>query len=144
MANRFFCVFVDDVLFIHDGEDQSEMEEIINKIKKKYDVSDGGECKYILGMRVTRSTTDSSLIIDQQAFLERTLEGAGMSNCIPVETPESVGIKLTSFGSTTSQDSTNTKEIRVTTIDTDDLDEEMQAKYRRHVDELHLSGQDWT
>lgn len=129
------CVFVDDAVFAYHPDDASEMEEIINKIKKKYDVSDGGECKFLLGMRVSRNS-DRSLTIDLQSYLERVLEKAGMSDCIPVATPECVGIKLTTFGSTSSNDSSKLHEKCVVTLDTDELDEKFKIRYRQHVGEL--------
>jgi hypothetical protein len=138
----YLAVFVDDMLFANHAKDAAELTDIKNAIKDKYEVSDGGECTFLLGMRIQRNRQDGSLTLDQQSYVERLLEKCEMTNAVPVSTPEQSGVKLTSEGSVLAHsDEKVTGDTRFS--DTGELDQEMKEKYGSWVGAL-LYAAVWT
>jgi hypothetical protein len=140
----FAAVFVDDTIVAFHKDDEKEATEIKNKIKSKYDVSDGGECNFILGMRIQRDRVAGSLTIDQQSYIERLLEKTGMERCVPVSTPEQPGVRLVSLGCVSSHDSTREQldtPMRATQMN--ELTAEMKIRYQSVVGGL-LYAAVWT
>jgi len=90
--NIMIGLFVDDSTTSHVKEDEIEYNEIINKLKNKYEMTDLGEISHILGMRVRR--VDNTLYIDQKTYIDDKLKQFDMSNCKSSTTPESLD-KLT-------------------------------------------------
>ena len=134
----YLAIWVDDGILSVADADEAEAEEIIKKIKSQYDVSEGGEVKFLLGLHIQR--TPVSLTINQKAYLERVLERADMSNCIPVSTPEEAGVKLTTFGSVSAHDDTSSDKPA---NGTEPLDEDDKVKYGSIVGGL-LYAAVWT
>ncbi|MDR3547936.1 MAG: reverse transcriptase domain-containing protein [Candidatus Pacebacteria bacterium] len=138
----YAVVFVDDTVFFHHLEDSAEVEEILGIIKKKYDVSDGGECNFLLGMRLSRK--GDSLTIDQESYINRVLEKYGMLHAPAVSTPEEGGMQLTSFGCVSSHAHESAdSESRSRQVTSDDLDEKGRAEYMSAVGAL-LYAAVWT
>lgn len=90
--NIMIGLFVDDSTTSYVKEDEIEYNEIIEKLKQKYEMSDLGEISHILGMRVRR--VNNTLYIDQKTYIEDKLNQFDMSNCNSSTTPESLD-KLT-------------------------------------------------
>jgi hypothetical protein len=87
-------VFVDDILFASDRRDCKEAEEIKNTLKQTYKMSDLGDAKLLLGMRIQRDRVKRTLTLDQEAYINKLLEQTGMTNCTPASTPEEPGSHL--------------------------------------------------
>ena len=56
----------------------------------RFKMKDLGECKLILGMRVTRDRTTDLITVDNEIQINKTLSQFGMSDCKPAPTPASL------------------------------------------------------
>jgi hypothetical protein len=92
------AVFVDDMLAASDPRNAKLMEQIKNTLKQTYTISDLGEAKHVLGMRITRDREARTLTLDQEAYVMKMLEQYHMTDCAPVSTPEEPGSHLTADG----------------------------------------------
>ena len=90
--NIIIGLFVDDTVTSHVKDDDDEYNELIDKLKKKYEMSDLGEVSHILGMRVRREK--DTLYIDQKVYVDEKLKQFKMNDCKTVTTPETLD-KLT-------------------------------------------------
>ena len=86
--NMIIGLFVDDTVTSHSTDDDDEYNELIDKLKKKYEMTDLGEVSHILGMRVKRE--NDTLYIDQKVYIDEKLKEFKMSDCKTVTTPESL------------------------------------------------------
>ena len=68
------------------------------QLKSKYELSDMGEAKHVLGMRIQR-TVEGHIHLDQSVYLRAKLEEFQMAQCKSVSTP---GVRVTP--STTNND----------------------------------------
>ena len=82
-------------LYVDDTIIASNCNEMLKSAKKmlneKFDMTDLGEAKSILGMSIKRNRTTGVLAIDQSAYLRSVLERFGMADCKPVSTPMEPG-----------------------------------------------------
>lgn len=67
-------LYVDDIL-------------ISVKLQDRFEKTNMGEVSLILGMEVTRSYEEGTLVVSQKDYVKRILEKFGMENCNPVSTP---------------------------------------------------------
>ena len=81
-------VFVDDITIAYELVDEQEWLSIKSLFMNKFRMKDLGDCKLILGMRVTRDRTNGILIIDNATHIKQLLETYGMKQCKPQTTPE--------------------------------------------------------
>jgi hypothetical protein len=56
-------------------------------IKSRFEMDDLGECKWVLGMRVTRDRANRTLTLSQDWYCKEILDEYGMLNCRPITTP---------------------------------------------------------
>ena len=80
-------VFVDDMVIAYDLSDEGEWLLIKALFMKKFRMKDMGECKMILGMRITRDREHHTLIIDNEVYIKKLLETFGMQQCKHATTP---------------------------------------------------------
>ena len=80
------AVFVDDMPITYHKRDEQEWLEIKQQFMKRFRMKDMGECKLILGMRITRNRSSRTLTIDNQVYIEKVLDTFGMTHCKPLET----------------------------------------------------------
>ena len=82
-------------LYVDDTIIASNCNEMLLDAKKmlneKFDMTDLGEVKSILGMSVERNRAKGVLTINQSAYLRSVLERFGMADCNPVSTPMEPG-----------------------------------------------------
>ena len=82
-------------LYVDDTIIASNCNEMLHDAKKmlneKFDMTDLGEVKSILGMSVERNRAKGVLTINQSAYLQSALERFGMADCNPVSTPMEPG-----------------------------------------------------
>ena len=78
-------LFVDDMIISYCKLDELEWFEIKNALMKKYELSDEGDAKTIVGMHLTRR--NDYLYIDQRAYIKEKLEEFRMSECREASTP---------------------------------------------------------
>ena len=78
-------LFVDDMIISYAEKDEKEWFELKNKLMNKYELSDEGEARKIVGMRLTKR--NDYLYIDQTAYVNEKLAEFRMSECRTVSTP---------------------------------------------------------
>ena len=105
-VNReYLLVYVDDLLII--TPDLTSCERVKGEIKETYAAKDLGECKHILGIRVSRSKKDKTIALDQEAMISDLLERCVNMDVKSKFTPLSGYEKLTK-----SQGQADSEEIR--------------------------------
>jgi hypothetical protein len=84
----FVTVFVDDITVAYDKEDESEY--LVDKgfLCGKYEISDLGDVKHLLGMRITRDRSKRVMTLDQGVAVMKLLKECSMENCHSVRSPE--------------------------------------------------------
>ena len=83
-------LYVDDLLIA--GNQLSEVEELKKDLGKRFEMSDCGQLKSFLGMKIENSI--KGLKLSQEASIERVLQKFGMTDCNSVKTPMEKGIQL--------------------------------------------------
>lgn len=84
-------LFVDDFLVSFHPEDQAEWNESKAKLVERFNTKDMGECKWMLGMQVTRDEKAGTITLDHEQYITKALERYGLTQCTPAVTPEQVG-----------------------------------------------------
>ena len=80
-------LYVDDSVISVHKSDVSEWESDKKKISKTYTIKDLGECHWILNIKVTRDRNNRTIILSQQAYVERIAAGHGLDATRTVSTP---------------------------------------------------------
>ena len=83
-------LFVDDMQVAHDRADEGEWSELHAKLKARFNITDLGESKFMLGMRITRDRQARTIKLDQELYIAKALEKFGLDNCRPAPTPAAV------------------------------------------------------
>ncbi|KAH9105367.1 hypothetical protein AeMF1_018786 [Aphanomyces euteiches] len=83
-------VYVDDITIT--GNDDQQIEKACNALKDKFKMTNLGELKSILGIKV--ETHGHVVTMSQQGYVEVLLDKFNMADCKPVSTPEGVGHAL--------------------------------------------------
>lgn len=83
-------VFVDDLPIAYNINDEMEWLEIKSAFMSRFQMKDLGQCKLILGMRVTRDRVTGTLHVDNQVHIEKMLSTFRMDECKPAVTPASI------------------------------------------------------
>ena len=78
-------LFVDDMIISYVENDENEWFEMKGKLMNKYVLSDEGEARKIVGLRLTKK--NDCLYIDQSAYVDEKLTLFRMSECRTVSTP---------------------------------------------------------
>jgi hypothetical protein len=78
------AIYVDDMFCIDNN--QQLRDKLLEELNKRFKMVDLGRVNWILGMKVTR-TTEGSIRIDQEKYVNDILEKYGMENCKTVKTP---------------------------------------------------------
>lgn len=86
-------VWVDDLLLLTEGTD--EMKGLKENLKAKFEVSDMGEPKLLIGFEVTRDRENRTVTIGQKNYVAKVLRQYQMDNANPVAMPLDPNIILT-------------------------------------------------
>ena len=81
--NIILAVYVDDILVF--AQDQATCMSFYHEISQIFAMEDKGAVKSFLGINVTR--TESSISIDQAAYIERMLKHFEIQDALPAKTP---------------------------------------------------------
>ena len=81
------AVFVDDILCLSSKADKVELEGVINSLKLAWPINDLGDAAKVLGMEIIRDRTNKTLLVKQEAYIDKLLKMYGMEDCRPVDTP---------------------------------------------------------
>jgi hypothetical protein len=83
-------LYVDDTIAAFDKKDQSVWEGDKKAIAGQYAIKDLGECEWILNMKVTRDRTNRTIVLSQEAYIERILGEFDLENVKSASTPAPV------------------------------------------------------
>lgn len=83
-------VFVDDMVIAYGNEDEQEWLTVKALFMKQFRMKDMGECKLILGMRITRNRNHRTLIIDNEVYIKKLLKTFRMQQCKHASTPSAL------------------------------------------------------
>lgn len=88
-------LFVDDMQVAFDKADESEWSESHALLKQRFNITDLGESRFMLGMRITRDRRAKTIKLDQELYITKALEKFGLDRCKTAPTP---GVKTSSSG----------------------------------------------
>ncbi len=80
-------LFVDDMQVGFDQADAEEWEQAHQMLRKEYNISDVGDSKYMLGMRIERDRQRRTIKLSQELYVTKALERFGLQQCRPRSTP---------------------------------------------------------
>jgi len=80
-------LFVDDMQVAFDAADEREWSELHGKLQARFNITDLGESKFMLGMRITRDRQARTIKLDQELYITKALEKFGLGSCKPAPTP---------------------------------------------------------
>jgi hypothetical protein len=80
-------LFVDDMQAAFDHSDAADWAEVQRRLKEKFDVTDLGDSKWMLGMRITRNRPARTITLDQELYVSTALEKYGLKECRTAPTP---------------------------------------------------------
>ena len=82
-------LFVDDMQFAFDKADEAEWNEVHQQLKDRFNITDLGDSKFMLGMRITRDRRPGvrTIKLDQELYITKALEKFGLAECRPKYTP---------------------------------------------------------
>jgi len=86
-------VWVDDLLLF--AKTPNIMDNLKRQLKTKFDLTDLGEPKKIVGIEITRNRTSKSIHISQKNYIESILIKEKLQSCNPVGMPLDPGVVLT-------------------------------------------------
>jgi hypothetical protein len=90
---EIITVWVDDLLLFTNMP--RLMDRLKGQLKTKFDITDLGEPKKIVGIEITRNRPERTICISQTKFIEAILTKENMKSCNPVATPMDSGVHLT-------------------------------------------------
>lgn len=85
----YLFLFVDDMQVAFYRQDAEEWAEDKAKLRKRFDVKDLGESKWMLGMHITRDRSKRTIKLDQELYVSKALERFGLTQCKSSHTPAS-------------------------------------------------------
>ncbi|MDR3548147.1 MAG: reverse transcriptase domain-containing protein, partial [Candidatus Pacebacteria bacterium] len=80
-------LFVDDIQVAFDEKDTDEWRECHAALTKQFNITDLGESKYMLGMKITRDRRARTITLDQELYVTKALEKFGLDQCRVQTTP---------------------------------------------------------
>lgn len=84
-------VYVDDVLVT--GSSMDLITSVKNQLKERFEMTDSGPCKFVLGIEIVKSS-DGSVTLCQRRYVDDILKRFGMNDCKPVASPVDISVKL--------------------------------------------------
>lgn len=91
-GEAFLVAYVDDMLI--SSPSRSATAQIKQDLAKKWRMTDLGEAKFVLGLRITRDQSRGTITLSQEAYIDTLLEKFDMVDAAPVSTPAEAGKKL--------------------------------------------------
>lgn len=89
----FVAVYVDDLIIF--SSNQKTKNSLKAHLQSTFEMTDGGEAKFVLGMHIERDRRAGTISIDQHKYIGEVLQRFNMADCNPVSTPVDVSTKLT-------------------------------------------------
>eukprot|EP00253_Pinus_taeda_P034964 PITA_34964 len=88
----YLVLYVDDMLLV--GDDKEIIEDLKTQLSSKFNMTDLGDAKYILGMEIKRDWEKRKLWLNQRKYVEIILQRFNMQDSKPVKVPIPVGVRL--------------------------------------------------
>jgi hypothetical protein len=82
-------LFVDDMQLAFDKADEREWSEDHEKLRQRFNITDLGESKFMLGMEIKRDRRARTITLNQALYVTKALEKFGLDCCKPRSTPGS-------------------------------------------------------
>ena len=111
-------LFVDDMQVSFQAEDEAEWQESHVLLKQRFNITNLGESKFMLGMRITRDRRARTITLDQELYITKALEKFGLDQCKTAPTPGMV----TSSRSARAHTMTHEKQSAAGTSDHEPID----------------------
>ena len=83
-------LFVDDMQVAFDAADEKQWNDDHQKLKHRFNITDLGESKFMLGMRIVRDRHERTIKLDQELYITKALEKFGLDRCKTARTPAAV------------------------------------------------------
>jgi len=80
-------LFVDDMQVAFKKQDETEWNEAHSMLRDRFNITDLGESRFMLGMRITRDRIARTIKLDQELYITKALERFGLSACKTTPTP---------------------------------------------------------
>jgi hypothetical protein len=80
-------LFVDDMQVAFNKTVEHEWAEMHRQLRERFDITDLGESKFMLGMRITRDRVARTIKLDQELYVTKALEKFDLHQCTPKSTP---------------------------------------------------------
>ena len=80
-------LFVDDFQVAFDSADEREWKESHDLLYRRFKITDLGESKFMLGMRIIRDRAARTITLDQELYITKSLVKYGLAQCRPTSTP---------------------------------------------------------
>ncbi len=80
-------LFVDDMQVAFDKSDDREWSEDHEKLWRRFNITNLGESKFMLGMRIQRDRSAQTITLDQELYVTKALEKFGLDQSKPTRTP---------------------------------------------------------
>ena len=90
--HTLIALYVDDILVT--GPSNDGIHEIKEALKTRFQMSDLGQCKYYLGMTITRDRPNRVIRLGQSAYVQRVLRQFRMDDSVLKATPMETSAKL--------------------------------------------------
>lgn len=84
----FVCLYVDDTTNSYSLEDEEEFEQFADALKSRFKITDLGQTRSILGIRIDYDRSKGTLSLSQPKYIQDILETYGMADCNPIHTPD--------------------------------------------------------
>ena len=94
----YIILYVDDLLIA--GRSLSTIKMLKKKLASVFAMTDCGELRHFLGMRIDYNRSGGTLKLSQGSNIEKVLQRFGMTECNPTRTPMEKGLQLPRGGST--------------------------------------------
>ena len=82
-------LYVDDQTIIYHKDDEPEWLEIKKAISDKYEITDVGDCEWILNIKVIRNREAKTITLSQELYVKQLLQQFGLEDIKPRATPYS-------------------------------------------------------
>ena len=81
--------YVDDMLMV--GKDLSKIRLIQKQLSERFEMETLGPTRHFLGVKITRDRQKKTILLSQEAYIDKILDRFGMTNCKAVATPMAAG-----------------------------------------------------
>lgn len=88
----YIILYVDDLLIA--GRNLSSINMVKKKLASVFAMTDCGELRHFLGMRINYNRREGTLRLSQESNIAKVLDRFGMSECNPTRTPMEKGLQL--------------------------------------------------